>query len=93
MRTLRYQIKCLQDTQCCGEEEKHIIGNSNEACRSSAVDNMGPDQYRNQIILLSEKHIAELSQLRTELEEKVKGSRLSSFSYVILIPSLYVRYR
>ena len=81
MRTLRSQIKCLQGTK--NNEEQHesvekgdVSGKSTDTkSNTTAVTNIshGQNQFNNQIIALSEKHIADLSLLRKELEEKVRG--------------------
>ena len=81
VRTLRSQIKCLQGTK--HNEEQHesvekgdVSGKSMDTkSNTTAVTNIshGQNQFNNQIIALSEKHIADLSLLRKELEEKVRG--------------------
>ena len=81
MRTLRSQIKCLQGTKNNEEqyesvEKGDVSGKSTDTeSNTTAVTNIshGQNQFNNQIIALSEKHIADLSLLRKELEEKVRG--------------------
>ena len=81
VRTLRSQIKCLQGTKNNEEqyesvEKGDVSGKSTDTeSNTTAVTNIshGQNQFNNQIIALSEKHIADLSLLRKELEEKVRG--------------------
>ena len=74
-------MRCLQDTKNNDElqesVEKGEVSDYGTDIKSgtTAITNISQcqSQFKNQIIALSEKHIGDLSLLRKELEEKVRG--------------------